>query len=374
MSTCKYCRRRYDDREWLDLVNHRREIPNRVCPTCYYGVGEVKEMGRVAVDVGKKVVKSIANGVSSFLEERKRRQKEPSCKPRIRSTNDCGYDDILALTDIQWIILSERQLKTIRNRINDGLFDVPDEVVVKHTKEVARRYRNVEAMLIVGRWYRDGKGGVEQDYKEAFSWFNKAAELYDPEGLLYVGVFYDRGMGVKKNPKKAAEYYRQAAHKGDRIACHNIAICYSEGSGVEKSEVKAFEWMLKSAEKGFVNAQKCVGDYYYEGFGVEKSDAEAFEWMLKAAENGSVDAQRKIGDYFWDGTGVKRSEKCTFEWWLRAAQAGDSLATNNVGVLYYKGIGTKKDTKKAKEFLLAAAKQGEDLAKKHLLEYFKIKV
>ena len=256
MPQCKYCRRQYENSEWTHSGMRRSEIPSSARPSCYYGVESVKDMGRTAIDLGKKA----GTAIMSFFEERKKRQKEPSGKPRIRGTNEDGYDDILSLTDIQWIILSERQLKTVRNRINEGLNDVPLEVVVRHTKEVARRYKNVEAMLLVAEWYRDGKKGVDRDYTEAFKWYNEAAKQFDPVGLLWVGVFYDRGQGVKKNQKKAFEYYHLAAMKKNRVACFNLGQCFSNGEGVERSDASAFEWWLKSAELDFVDAQVRVAN------------------------------------------------------------------------------------------------------------------
>ncbi len=48
------------------------------------------------------------------------------------------------------------------------------------------------------------------DYKRAYEYYSKTAELGDPYGLYHIGLLYDGGYGVEKDTKKALEYYNKA--------------------------------------------------------------------------------------------------------------------------------------------------------------------
>lgn len=363
MPKCKYCRRTYRVSEWEGSGMRPSQIPSSVCPSCHYGTEGVKEFGRTALELGKKAGKAVL----SFLEERKQRQKEPSGKPRIRSTNADGFDDIMELTDIQWIILSDRQLKTVHKRIHDS-DDAPPMALVKCCKEFARRYQDVGYVNLVASWYEKGTC-VEQDYAQAFEWYNKSAKMFDAEGLFRIGLFYDRGHSVKKNPKRAVEYYLSAAKKGHPIACNNLAVAYHTGDGIEKNFEMAWKWYSQAAELGCINAQKELAEHYSTGEWVDKNDELAFKWWLKAAEKEDVKAQWEVGVCYWDGTGVKKAPEEAFHWWKEAAYNGDKNAMGNIGYLYYHGIGVKKDVGEAKYWLTLAAELGNDKSQEHLKEY-----
>ena len=55
---------------------------------------------------------------------------------------------------------------------------------------------------------------VDQNYAEAFLWFNKAANRDDADAAFNVGSLYYVGRGVAQDEAKALEYYRKAARLG----------------------------------------------------------------------------------------------------------------------------------------------------------------
>jgi TPR repeat protein len=57
--------------------------------------------------------------------------------------------------------------------------------------------------------------GVTQDYKEAVSWFRKAAEQGDVIGLSKLGEYYEYGKGMEANYSEALRLYKKAAEQGD---------------------------------------------------------------------------------------------------------------------------------------------------------------
>lgn len=57
---------------------------------------------------------------------------------------------------------------------------------------------DVCAQCNLGRMYFEGKG-IQQDYKQAMYWFNKAAEQGNAIAQNNLGVMYYKGQGVSRN-------------------------------------------------------------------------------------------------------------------------------------------------------------------------------
>lgn len=301
MPQCKYCRQKYT----VELWYRREEHAYSVCPDCAAKLAQMKDWGNTALDLGKKAGKA----VMSFLEERKRRQKEPSCKPRIRSTNDEGFDDIMGLTDVQWLILSDRQFRVVYNRASEK--GVPARVLVRVQEGYAMRSRDPETMKCLGDWYRQGiDGQLDRDYAVAFAWYKKAADLYNADAMYRLADFYRYGRGVKKNVKKAVQYYRQAANKGHPDACFELGECLSEYGSPCEDLREALKWYLKAAELGRADAYEQAGSLYCDGEGgVEQNYEEAVRMLTIAAEKGFSFSQYLLGELYCDGLGVKKDLK-----------------------------------------------------------------
>ena len=73
---------------------------------------------------------------------------------------------------------------------------------------------DTDAMLLLGTMYATGEG-VIQDYKEAFKWFRKAAELGYVKAMYRLGGMYANGRGVIEDDKEAVKWYRKAAELGN---------------------------------------------------------------------------------------------------------------------------------------------------------------
>ena len=75
--------------------------------------------------------------------------------------------------------------------------------------------------------------GVDQDLKQAFAWYNKAAEQKNGPALNSLGNFYRLGSGVNADPKKAFEWYQKGADEKDAQAMLNLGNCYYYGMGTD---------------------------------------------------------------------------------------------------------------------------------------------
>jgi TPR repeat protein len=74
-----------------------------------------------------------------------------------------------------------------------------------------------EAQYNLGLMYYKGQG-VQQDFKEAVSWYRKGAEQGDAKAQHALGCMYATGQGVQKESKQAALWFQKAADQGDTMA------------------------------------------------------------------------------------------------------------------------------------------------------------
>ena len=121
------------------------------------------------------------------------------------------------------------------------------------------------AQVAVGELYAAGTG-VEQDYKLAAGWYQKAADKGDVAGQLHLAALYrDGGKEFERDLAKAAEWYRKAADQGDVGAQGMMGTFYSMGQGVEQDYAEAYYWLdLAAAVKGpkqtqFANYRQMMG-------------------------------------------------------------------------------------------------------------------
>ena len=104
------------------------------------------------------------------------------------------------------------------------------------------------AMYAVGSMYVGG-AGVEQDYKKAYQWLNKAANYNRWDAQYKTGLMHYMGMGIPRNYKKAALVYKTLAvkEKGYPPAQYRLGLLYVNGHGVEQNNIQAYAWLVIAA-------------------------------------------------------------------------------------------------------------------------------
>lgn len=203
------------------------------------------------------------------------------------------------------------------------------------------------ALYSLGVCYQFGYG-VEEDKKEAFRFYERAAEKGGYSYAYYqLASMFASGLGVERNSEKAFENYLKAAELGKKEAFFTVALAYQIGDGVKKDFKQAYQWYKKAADGGDTNAMNNIGAMYDNGQGFAKNDREAFKWYLKAAEAGSPFSQRIVGFKYFNGEGVDRDLTKAFEWVSKAAQGGDNTAATALSNMYRNGLGTPVDLQAA---------------------------
>ncbi len=178
-------------------------------------------------------------------------------------------------------------------RLLEGKDIKQDEKTGLRMLEVAAGSGSGPAAGVLGLCYAKGEH-TEQDNDKARHWFERGAELKNPESIMNLAYIYLNGLGVEADAPKAADLYRQAAELGFPPAGFHLSQLYREGRGVPKDSAKEFEWALKSAEAGHVPAEYHVGALYWNGDGVGRNLVEAKAWMTKAAEGGFAPAKEML--------------------------------------------------------------------------------
>ncbi len=105
---------------------------------------------------------------------------------------------------------------------------------------------DAQAMAELGCIYGKGKE-VERDRKQAFSWYGKAAEAGNLDGMFNLALLYVDA-DAEKDEQKAVFWYRKAAEAGHRFGMYKLAYMYELGKGVERDYKEAVKWYAKAKE------------------------------------------------------------------------------------------------------------------------------
>lgn len=114
--------------------------------------------------------------------------------------------------------------------------------------ELRRRAEHGDArsMCKMGRCHREGLKGVAPDLKQAFEWFQKAAEKDQPTATTSAAQALLDGHGVTKDVSSALLLLGRASGLGSEHAHYVIGFLHQHGSdGLSKDVQAARKWYLK---------------------------------------------------------------------------------------------------------------------------------
>ncbi|MBR5117917.1 MAG: sel1 repeat family protein [Muribaculaceae bacterium] len=138
----------------------------------------------------------------------------------------------------------------------------------------------------------------------------------------------------EENFEQAFQYFEEAHKKGDIRGTHNLAVCYAEGKGVAQDYKKALKLYEKAAKKGDIDSQETLGEMYKNGYGCKRDFKKAIKWFEKAAKQGDSDSMYLIAScYYYGGYGIKRDMKKAREWMQKSADLGNKTAIDNLSKL-----------------------------------------
>jgi len=157
--------------------------------------------------------------------------------------------------------------------------------------------------------YSTDRMGTEQSYKEAMSWFRKAADFGNTWAMLNISTLYYNGLGVEKDYREAATWARKAIDLNNFYSIGSVfGYIWNDYRKVELSDDwKTIIWM---------------GLIEFNDQGTEKSYIESMSWFRKAADLGSASAMNHIGMLYDCGLGVKKDYNEAMSWYRKALYKG----------------------------------------------------
>ena len=144
------------------------------------------------------------------------------------------------------------------------------EGVKQDSIRLAAYQGDADAQNTLGGMCRLGELGVEQDFKEAFKWYQKAADQGDAEAQHNLGLMYGRADGVRRDLNEAIKWFQKAADQGHAAAQNNLGVLltevwrYYESEEWEQAKVTAYAWLDIAAANGEQQAKSIKSKYAKE--------------------------------------------------------------------------------------------------------------
>ena len=91
-----------------------------------------------------------------------------------------------------------------------------------------------EAYKVLGDMYRNGNGGVCQDFRKAYYYYSKGAEVQDKGCMYYKGYMLTKGLGCKQSYEDAVQAFLPAANWPDAKSLYMIGVFLRNGYGLVK--------------------------------------------------------------------------------------------------------------------------------------------
>ena len=236
-------------------------------------------------------------------------------------------------------------------------------------------------------WYRIGKMhcyglGTEQNYTEAFKWFEKSAiggNKYAQFSLANLNYY---GNGIEKSYEQAYHWYMKAAQQGQPYAAYAIAQMYANGEAVEKDEAQAQNYYkqalsgfqkLEADEQADDNLFYKMGRMFKLGLGTDVDMAKTIDYFKRAADLGNRNARRTMALEYISGENIEQDIDKGIEMLTELADSGDTMSAYKLGKIYLSGEVVFTDLDKAEKYLLQAANDDNEfamysLAKLYLLD------
>lgn len=286
-------------------------------------------------------------------------------------------------------------------------------MAINHIKTLALKYKDVEALVTLGRMYLTGYE-VSVDADKAYNCFERAAKKYDnSDAYYYLGYMLTYGIGKAVNKKKAVKYLAKSCELGNPKASYALYLAYEKGLlGLKKDSELAEQYRamndscftqydkflicetdIANMSVGNISDQKreeiicpkisesidivkqSAEDGCYEAkiayaikllSGESKDFAKAKDLLEKCAEAKYAMAYYALGYMCELGLGDQQNLWDAFSYYSQAAGLGLEQATLNVGYFLLFGYGCSRNMKKGFAILKKLADSGNNYANYYL--------
>jgi TPR repeat protein len=162
------------------------------------------------------------------------------------------------------------------------------------------------------------------DPREAFDFFQKAAEQGDARSMAEIGLMLSNGDGVPRDLAAAAGWLKKSADAGFAEGMMLYAECLLLGKGVPEDPAGAAEWYSKAAALGNIPAKVQLARLFQKGTGVPSKDPKkAAQLYEEAVAQGSLEAQARLGAMLMTGEAGTPNPRRAVQLWQDGANKGD---------------------------------------------------
>lgn len=114
----------------------------------------------------------------------------------------------------------------------------------------------------LGDAYRLGKG-VNASPSTAYTYYSKASEMNDKDGICWLGFCYEKGIGVTRDLSQAVKLYQHAEQMGSKLASGYLGTMYAQGAGgLSKDMATALKKWTDAAKNGHKSSIRNLIKYY----------------------------------------------------------------------------------------------------------------
>ncbi|KAL9651095.1 hypothetical protein ABK040_002812 [Willaertia magna] len=243
---------------------------------------------------------------------------------------------------------------------------------------------DVEAQVVISRFYLEGKGGVSANLKKAFHYTELAAKQDSYLALFNLASMYFVGMRstvpkdgfehltdtqlqqtpdstemfeVKKDVSLAMEYFKKSASFGSAEANYFVGNSIHHGiNTMEQNTEKALEYLNKAISLGHGEAAYYVYCMYKTGDKCKQDVSLSEKYFKTAIQLQSSNALYELADrYFHGKEGNPVDYEKAFQFYQLAGERKNRNALYCLGVMYYNGIYVQKNLRLAYERYTQAA-------------------
>jgi len=232
----------------------------------------------------------------------------PEARQNYQKAADGG--NMYALTNLAWFSIYG----------TDGALDVEKG---RQMFLQAANAGNSYAQASLGWLYREGYGGIPQDYNESVRWYQMSANQGYANAMATLGWFYREGLGLPKDLFLSLSWYQKAAEAGDANAMSSLGWAYQNGLGTAQDYLEAKKWYEKAANVGDSYSMALLGWFYDVGNGVPQDYAQARAWYEMAANSGSAYAMGNLSRLYDYGLGTKSDAREAARWAAASVEGGD---------------------------------------------------
>ncbi|CAC9580647.1 hypothetical protein [uncultured Gammaproteobacteria bacterium] len=196
---------------------------------------------------------------------------------------------------------------------------------------------------------------VKENHGMSYKWLEDSAKLGDSEAQFTLGD----DANSDQDYKQAFYWFSKAADQEHTDSMSRLGDMYFNGNYVDKDEKKGFYLFTKSMHRYCSHEQDSLGYCYQKGIGTEQNDKDAIRWYQRSVDQNNASAKNHLGIMYILGTGITKDQEKGFKLISESAEQYDLEGLCSLGLLYAKGIYVEQDYQKAKKYLEEADDYGD---------------